>query len=266
MSYFTTPDNCKLYYTIDNFKTDRPVVIFLNGTGQTTINWEPHVAAFAKHFRVLRYDARSQGKSDIGIHHISAEIHIRDLTYLLEHLNVHQAHLVGISHGAYIALCLAAKAPEWIDRLVLCSIGRDSQAYVKQIVHSWLQILQRSDLTTMAWAVIPLVFGKCFLNQNQTILDKIAAAIAIRNNKDALIAHFKAINNYPLLETFMNNIRYPTLVISGADDPIVSQPDARQLAKDCHGQYKMFAETGHSIPAEAPALFQQLVLGFLNQK
>jgi 3-oxoadipate enol-lactonase len=64
----------------------------------------------------------------------------------------------------------------------------------------------------------------------------------------------------------MTDIRYPTLVISGADDPIVSQPDARQLAKDCHGQYEMFAETGHSIPAEAPALFQQVVLDFLNQK
>ena len=173
---------------------------------------------------------------------------------------------LGISHGAYIALYLAAKAPKWINRLVLCSIGKDSQAYVKQIVQSWLQILQRSDLTTMAWAVMPLVFGKRFLDQNREIVDKIVAAIAVRNHKDALIAHFKAMTDYPLLETFINTRPRPTLVISGADDPIVSHPDARQLARDCHGQYQMFPETGHSIPAEAPALFQQVVLDFLKQR
>lgn len=266
MPYFTTPDNCKLYYTIDNFKTDQPVVVFLNGTCQTTIYWEPHAAAFAKHFRVLRYDARAQGKSDIGAQPISADIHIRDLTHLLEHLSVQQAHLVGISHGAYIALYLAAKAPQWIKRLVLCSIGRDSQAYIKQLVQSWLQILQRSDLTTMAWAVMPLVFGKRFLDQNREIVDKIVAAIAVRNHKDALIAHFKAMADYPLLETFINTSPCPTLVISGADDPIVSRPDARQLAADCQAQYQMISETGHSIPAEAPALFQQMVLDFLKPR
>ena len=265
MPYFTTPDNCKLYYTTDNFEADRPAVVLLNGTSQTTIYWEPHAAAFAKHFRVLRYDARAQGKSDIGNHPISAEIHTSDLINLLEHLSVQKAYLVGISHGAYIALRLAATAPEGVDRLVLGSIGNDSQAYVKQVVQAWLQILQRTDLETMAWAVMPLVFGKRFLNQNRKIVAKIVAAIAVRNNKEALMAHFRAMSDYPSPETFVNSIQCPTLVISGFDDPIVSQLDARQLAKDCHGRYEMFPETGHSIPAEAPALFQQVVLDFLSQ-
>ena len=266
LPYLTTPDNCKLYYTTDNFKADRPAVVLLNGTSQTTIYWEPHAAAFAKHFRVLRYDARAQGKSDIGTHQISAEIHIRDLKKLLAHLSVQKTHLVGISHGAYIALILAATSPEWVDRLVLCSIGRDSQAYVKQIVQVWLQILNRSDLKTMAWAALPLVFGKRFLNQNQKISDKIVAAVAVRNDKEALIAHFRAISDYPSPESFVDSIQCPTLVISGSEDPIVSQLDARQLAKDCRGRHRMFPETGHSIPAEAPALFQKVVLDFLNSR
>lgn len=266
MPYLTTPDNCRLYYTTDNFKAHRPAVVLLNGTSQTTIYWEPHAAAFAKHFRVLRYDARAQGKSDIGTRQISAEIHIRDLKKLLAHLGVQKTHLVGISHGAYIALRLAATSPEWVNRLVLCSIGRDSQAYVKQIVQAWLQILQRSDLKTMAWAALPLVFGKHFLNQNQEIAAKIVAAVAVRNDKEALIAHFRAVSDYPSPESFVNSIQCPTLLISGSEDPIVNHLDARQLAKDCHGRHRMFPETGHSIPAEAPALFQQVVLDFLNPR
>ena len=265
MPHCTTPDNCKLYYTTENFEAQYPVLVFLNGTSQTTIYWEPHAAVFAKHHRVLRYDARAQGKSDIGRRSISAEIHIDDLQYLLDHLEVANAHLVGISHGAYIAFKLAAKAPERVRRLVLCSIGHDSQAYVRQITHAWMQILKHSDLKTTAWAMMPLVFGRRFLRQNRKIADKIVAAIAARNDKAALMAHLKAMSAYPPLETYVRSIQCPILVISGSDDPIVSDLDARQLAEDCHARYEMFPQTGHSVPAEDPALFQQKVLDFLNQ-
>ncbi len=266
MPYFTTPDGCKIYYTTDNFNTSNPPVVFLNGTSQTTIYWEPHAAVFAKHFKVLRYDTRAQGKSDIGTRKISAEIHISDLQNLLAHLSVQKTRLIGISHGAYIALRLAATGPKWVDRLVLCSIGRDSQAFVKQVVRSWLKILQRADLKTMAWAALPLVFGKRFLNQNRQMQGKIIAAIAARNTKEALIAHFKAISNYPSPEKFLKTISCPTLVVSGSDDPLVSSENARQLAKDCHGRHEIFPDIGHSIPAEAPALFQQVVLDFLKPR
>jgi len=265
LPYFTTSDNCKLYYTIHNFEPSRPLVVFLNGTSQTTIYWEQHVTAFSERFGVLRYDARSQGQSDMGTRRISADIHISDLQDLLDHLNAQQTRLIGISHGAYIALRLAAVTPRLVERLVLCSIGKDTQEKVKLIVRSWLEILQRTDLKTMAWASLPLVFGKHFLNHNKNILDKIVAAIEARNKKEALIAHFKAISDYPSPEIFLKTIQCPTLVISGSDDPIVSQQDARQLAEDCRGRHEILPDTGHSIPAEASALFQQIVLDFLSQ-
>ena len=265
MPYLITPDNCKLYYATENFTADRPALVFLNGTSQNTIYWELHAAEFAKRYRVLRYDARAQGKSDIGKRSISAEIHINDLLHLLEHLTVAKAHLVGISHGGYIALRLAATAPQRVSRLVLCSIGNDSQDYVKQITHAWLQILQHADLKTTAWAMLPLVFGKRFLRQNRGIVDKIVAAIAARNDKAALMVHLKAMSAYPSPKTYVGSVQCPTLVISGSDDPIVSHLDAGQLAADCHGRYEMFPQTGHSIAAEAPALFQQVILDFLNQ-
>ena len=266
MPYFTTPDNCRLYYSILNIEPARPPVVFLNGTSHTTVYWEPHAKVFSEQFGVLRYDARAQGKSDIGPREVSAGIHTDDLQNLLEHLNIQKTHLIGISHGAYIALRLAATAPNLVDRLVLCSIGKDSGAQVKLIVRSWLEILQRADLETMAWATLPLVFGKRFLDHNRDILDKIVTAIAARNDKDALIAHFNAIARYPSLQSFLKKIKCPTLVISGSDDPIVNRRDARQLARDCHGRHEIIPETGHSIPAETPDLFQQVVLDFLKQR
>ena len=147
---------------------------------------------------------------------------------------------------------------------ILHGNGRDAEK-VKHIVQIWRQILQRTDVQTLAWALMPLVFGKRFLNQNQKIVDKMVAAIAARNDKQALLAHFNAICDYPPLKTVVRSIQCETLVISGSDDPIVSPPDAQQLADDCKGRHQILPQTGHSIPAEAPALFQQIILDFLNQ-
>lgn len=265
MPYYTTPDKCRLYYITDNFDAAGPPVVFLNGTSQTTVNWELHAANLSNYYRVLRYDARAQGQSDIGSRELTAEVHITDLQNLLDHLNVHQAHLIGISHGAYIALRLAAATPRLVNRLVLCSMGNDSRQKVKQIIRSWLEILQRSGPKAMARDVLPLVFGNDFLNQNKAILDKFATAITVRNTKEALIAHFNAAFRYPPPAAFLRAIHCPTLVLSGSEDRIVDPKDASQLAEACRGRHIIIPHTGHSIPVEAPALFQQTILDFLNR-
>ena len=109
-----------------------------------------------------------------------------------------------------------------------------------------------------------MVFGKRFLHQNRNIVDKIVTAIATRNDKEALMAQFRAMSAYPSASTFASSIQCPTLVIAGSDDPIVSPSEARQLAAQCNGCHEIIPEAGHSVPAETPVLFQQVTLDFLN--
>jgi pimeloyl-ACP methyl ester carboxylesterase len=60
-------------------------------------------------------------------------------------------------------------------------------------------------------------------------------------------------------------LNQPALVISGADDPIIDPADVRQLADLCKARHEELAGTGHSIPAEAPRIFEKLVLEFLME-
>ena len=54
------------------------------------------------------YDARAQGRSDLGERELSLERHAEDFAALLKHLEVEKVHLVGLSHGAKVALAYAA--------------------------------------------------------------------------------------------------------------------------------------------------------------
>ena len=242
------------------------MLIFLNGTTQTTLYWGGLVPAFSRHFGLLCYDARAQGQSDLGGHSISLQSHVSDLKDLLEFLTIDKAHLVGISHGAWVALAFTAEFPEIVDHLVLCSLSAKTNDRSRTIVRSWLEILRLSGLKAMAWAALPTVFGNSFLNQHQKILDKIVEAVALRNRKKSLIAQLDAALQYPAPDSMTQNLNQPTLVISGAEDPIVDPDDVRRLADLCRARHEEIPGVGHSIPAEAPRVFEKKVLNFLTEK
>ena len=291
MPYFTTQDGCRIYYETQGFdglaprsrshlgigqgktgsfafqnaelKSSKPVVVFLNGAMQNTVYWKPPATALKDRFRVLMYDARAQGQSDIGEGQLSLEGHAVDLAQLLEHLEVEKAYLVGLSQGAKVALVFAANSPERVARLILCSISAESTCRARLVVRSWLEILKSSGLEAMVWVALPAVFGETFLKQRGRILHAIVKSIVERNRKEALIAQLEAITAHPPLSQIARNVRIPSLVISGSDDLLVTEEGARELAVLCSGRHKQLVGVGHSIPSEAPELFNETILEFL---
>ncbi len=266
MPCFTTEDGCRIYYETHGFDSSRPLVVFLNGTMQNTVNWANHCNAFKKQFRVLLYDSRAQGQSDLGERQLSLELHTGDLAALLAHLALDRAHLVGLSHGAKVALAYAANFPGRVDRLVLCSVGDQLTCRAELTVRSWARMLRSNGLEEMAWLAVPSVFGEVFLRQNQRTLNMMVKALVVRNKKQYLIAHLEAMTAYPRLSQIARDIDVACLVISASDDPLVTRAAAEKLAKLCNGRHKQMTGIGHTVPVEAPELFAKTVLGFLSEK
>jgi pimeloyl-ACP methyl ester carboxylesterase len=264
MPYFTTSDRCKIYYTTYGMDPSKPVVVFLNGTTQTTLYWGNQVPAFSKRFGLLFYDARGQGQSDLGSQPISLKLHVSDLKALISHLSLERMRLVGISHGARVAMEFALDYVDSVNKLVLCSASGQTSPRCRAIVRSWLEIIKLSDLRAMAWAALPSVFGNRFLKHHQRILDKIVDAVVLRNSKNSLQAQLEAVLGYPPLDRVPSDYSIPTLLINGTEDPLVEPEDIQRLAHLCRAQHEPLAGIGHSIPAEAPELFQKLVLEFLD--
>jgi len=263
MSYLKSKDGCSIYYETHGFESHKPVVVFLNGTTQTTLYWYTLTEALKFRFRILVYDGRGQGVSDIGRTKLSLAKHVDDLDALLQHLSIKKANLVGLSHGAYVALAYAAEQPTRIGRLVLCSVSAKATYRARLIVRSWLEVLRNGEFEAMVWAALPYVFGEAYLKHKEKNLERIVKTIVRRNNKDSLVAHLEAIRTYPSLRQIVKNA-HPTLVISGTDDPLVTSEGARQLAEICGGRHEQIPGVGHSIPAEAPEQFNDLVIEFLS--
>ena len=263
MPYFKTPDGCNLYFESIGEGAGKPAIAFINGTLQTTVYWKPFGKALTDRFRLLLYDCRGQGESDLGASPLSLSQHMSDLQFLLYELGIHQTHIIGISHGARVALAFADNHPELVARMVLCSISTRSTFRAKMIVRSWYEILRRHSLDAMVWAAVPYVFGRKYLKENSKIMDRIVNTIVRRNHTEALRAHLEAMQNYPPLSDSLKKTPFLTLLLTGEDDPLVTSQGAQEMAQACGGRHRELEGVGHSIPAEAPELFVKLVLDFL---
>jgi 3-oxoadipate enol-lactonase len=264
MPFLRTQDGCNLYYEMLGQGAGKSTITFINGTLQTTMYWRTIGKKLADRFRLLLYDCRGQGESDLGDRPLSLKLHAQDLQNLMYELKIHQTHIVGISHGARIALALAGDRPELVARMVLCSISTHATTRARMIVRSWFEILQRHSLDAMVWAAVPHVFGSQYLKENSKILERIVKTIVRRNNSQALRAHLEAMQHYPPLKRAIARTPFLTLVLSGEDDPLVTAAGSREIAQICGGRYQELAGIGHSIPAEAPGIFIDLVSEFLG--
>lgn len=264
MPYFKTIDGCRLFYETFGVESHNPAVVFLNGTTQTTVHWRPQALYFQKEYRILLYDARAQGKSELGPSPLTLDGHVDDLSSLLAHIGLEKVLLVGLSHGAHVALATAAKNPAQVARLVLCSLAAEASARARTALRSWGKILHANGLEAMAWAALPTIFGEAYLSENRGILDKMVNAVATRNRADALLAHLDAVTRYPPPCRHSAHTHHPTLVISGEQDPLVSPDGAARLAALCRGTHRLLPQTGHTVPIEAPDLFNQALAVFFE--
>ena len=89
----------------------------------------------------MLYDCRGQGESDLGEIPLTLKLHTEDLQALLHELNISKTNVVGISHGARVALSLANDTPGLVVRMILCSISTRSTFRAKIVVRSWFEIL-----------------------------------------------------------------------------------------------------------------------------
>jgi 3-oxoadipate enol-lactonase len=106
-------------YVIDG-PEGAPWVTMSNSLATTHRMWDPQMAAFTKQYRVLRYDKRGHGESDVAPGPYSFEILADDVLALLDALSISRTHFVGLSMGGMTGMTMALKKPAALRSLVLC--------------------------------------------------------------------------------------------------------------------------------------------------
>src|SRR5208282_2772150 len=98
-----------------------PVLVFSNSLGTTPRLWDAQMDEFSKYFRLLRYDTRGHGQSEVTLCPYSIEQLSWDVVHLLDALKLDRIYFCGLSMGGMTGMFLGANVPARLHKLVLCN-------------------------------------------------------------------------------------------------------------------------------------------------
>lgn len=107
---------------------DGPALVFVHEFGGDHRSWRHQVDHFKSRFRCVTYSARGYPPSDVPDSEdaYGQDIATADLLGVLDALEIEQAHIVGLSMGAYTGLRFALAYPDRVLTLVAASGGSGS--------------------------------------------------------------------------------------------------------------------------------------------
>ena len=113
-----------------------PWVVFIHGGGLDRREWIPQVPVLSESYRVLTYDMRGQGESDVPETGYTPDQDAEDLIALFGVLGITSAHLVGLSYGSALAQRIAVEHPGLVRSLTL-SGGQPPQRLWTRSLRKW---------------------------------------------------------------------------------------------------------------------------------
>ena len=103
----------RLYYEVAG--SGSPLVL-IHGFTLDRRMWDDQFEHFADRYRVVRYDQRGFGRSDVPTE--APYSNHGDLRRLLDHLGIDGAHVCGLSSGGGVAIDLALEHPGYVRSLI----------------------------------------------------------------------------------------------------------------------------------------------------
>jgi pimeloyl-ACP methyl ester carboxylesterase len=264
---FVEVNGTQLYY--ETLGEGHPLVLIHGGYMDRRM-WDDQFHVFAKQYRVIRYDVRGFGKSELpSVPYADRQ----DLYALLKHLGVEKTYLLGLSLGGMIALDFTLDYPKMVDALIL--VGSPvpgfpitllyTEEQLERLQSRWAAFKKASQERNLPAMVDALMEDPTLVpSQNYP-----AARERVRNN--LLEYSFVCVLDpapkqdlEPPAYERLAEIQVPTLIVMGAEDDPRLFKDADKLEKDIAGSSRVtIAETHHMPNMERPEEFNTIVLDFL---
>jgi 3-oxoadipate enol-lactonase len=248
--------------TYEEHGAGEPFVLLHGLTGNRHM-FENEVKILKKYFRTIVLDARGHGDSEKPATY-TLDDHIDDVLRLLDHLEIEETYLLGVSMGSYIAQGVAIASPERVKKLMLVATkSQGKTSSMEALFEKHADDLEGLDFSEKVVKVSPYIFhdlkavGKWSHKAGQQSPSLTAKEISAAN---------EALEGFDFRED-LHGITTETLVISGDHDglnpPEVGRETARLIP---NATFVEFNKSGHAPNVEQPLLFLDFILEFVDQK
>ncbi len=257
---FADLTHIRLWYEDDG---SGPPLLLIAGMASDSASWLPLLPHLEQHYRLIRPDNRSTGRTTPPDAPTSLALNRDDCVALLDHLDIQKAHVLGHSMGGLIALDMANTHADRVKSLTLAASAPMRSARNVALFEALIAI-RRSNAPADTWlrAFLPWLFSPAVYATPGAIDAAVAAALAYPHAQsvDGMERQLRALDAYtpPRIAPGM-----PVQALLADKDQLFALSDAIPALKAAGiTTHTVIADAGHSIHWDQPAAVASALRGF----
>ena len=234
-----------------------PPLVLLHQTPRSIDEFRDVIPLLAVEHRVVAVDNPGYGCSDVPDHQPTVEEYADTIVALLDHLAIPKAVLVGHHTGGILAVDIAARYPDRVDKLALSGphyMDAEMRDMLHQISKQWRVRPDGSHMQEKwdkfsGWVDDPAIVQRVVTD-------------LLRAGETSEYGHF-ACADY-LMENTLPKVNVPTLLIVGSNDFFANTPKNVIFEETIPDNTKVMIDGGVFLPTESPGPFAAAVLEYLR--
>jgi len=229
---------------------DGPPLLLLHGGFGTVEDFNVILPRLNEKFRIIGIDSRGQGKSTLGTAELTYQRMQEDVERVIEHLDLRDLTIIGLSDGGIVGYRLAARLSLRIDKLV--TIGARWQLKEADPVRKIF-----TKVTGEGWRKkFPETYATYEKVNPEPNFDRLAEAL-VKMWLDP------SGSGYP--NELVDTITCETLIVRGDDDRLFSRESVVEIARRVKGsKLSNIAFAGHVAFQDQTEVFMQGLNRFLR--
>ena len=252
-------NGCPIHYEVEG-DASKPVLMFCNSLGTNLHMWDGQMPEALKHFRVVRYDRRGHGKSDVPAGPYNMEMLGRDALSVLDAAKVEKTNWCGLSMGGMVGQWMGANARDRVEKLVL---SNTHYFYAdKQPWNDRIKFARDNGLEKLSGPQMERWFTKGFRESNTGAINKVVKMF-VETKLDGFLGCCEAVRDMDFRKS-TPTITAPVMVIVGGKDPATLPEYGEEIHKMVKGSKITSLDAAHLSNIEQPKAYTDTVLNFLK--
>lgn len=251
---------------------NQKVIIFIHSIILNWKIWKPYMLEFYPNYRVIAYDLRGHGSSEIHKKDYKIKDYMNDFFELINVLKIDRSpiELTIITHsltGLFVlhALQNTKKIPQSLNKLVLLSSGDKISSELQKVLKNlpptflWNSMKSIGIKNAKKFIFSPNVIEKC---QNDIL------EIVLQTDNKVIATSLKNFSNKSFLRGIDESSKFniSVLVIIGSKDVFFPLQTISGLEKFSNIVIRIFEGKNHFFPFETPNLVFKEIKSWLNQE
>lgn len=251
-----------------NYQIDgegQTTLLLINGLADTLESWELQIPDFvAAGLRVLRFDNRGIGATDAPPGVYTSRQLADDATALVDHLNIDEHHVMGVSMGGMIAQEYALANSDQIRSLTLACTYAAPGPFCSRLFAMWADLAQSIGLAAVMRDVALWAFTVGFFEEREDEAREFEDALAaLTMSVTAYLAQLNVIQTHDAVAR-LGQIAVATLVLAGKEDILIPVKLSQRLHDAIPDSQWEAVPGGHACLWENPEPFNSAILNFIR--